>query len=217
MEIREGLHLFLWNDPTQNNCNTYLLKGEKKILIDPGHFALFGNVISQLEVLRINWADMDMVISTHFHPDHMEAMTRFKGKRAIGSLFVLEYEFLKEMGTSYGNPIDEIPCQILLKEGRLLVGDIELLILHTPGHSPGHMCLYWPRHKALFSGDLLFQGGVGRTDLLGGDPEELKRSLKRLEDMDVEILLPGHGMPIMGRERFVQNLRMVKELFSMYL
>jgi glyoxylase-like metal-dependent hydrolase (beta-lactamase superfamily II) len=68
-----------------------------------------------------------------------------------------------------------------------------LSIFHTPGHSPGSATLYWPAQKALFTGDLIFKEGFGRTDLPGGDSATLKESIKRMAELDVELLLSGHG------------------------
>ena len=80
-----------------------------------------------------------------------------------------------------------------LAEGdRVTVGDEELSVIHTPGHSQGSCCFLAP--GILFSGDLIFQGAVGRTDLPGGDPVELDRSLARVADLPGDtVMYPGHG------------------------
>ena len=80
-----------------------------------------------------------------------------------------------------------------LAEGdRVTVGDEELSVIHTPGHSQGSCCFLAP--GILFSGDLIFQGAVGRTDLPGGDPVELDRSLARVADLPGDtVIYPGHG------------------------
>lgn len=215
MEIKKDLHMFLWNDPTQNNCNTYLLLGEKKILIDPGHFHLFSHVITQVELMGIDPYGVDLVLVSHFHPDHMEGVKRFK-EGTFTAIYYEEYYFLKDVLQQTGMPLER-DFQILLKEGDLIAGDISLQIIHTPGHSPGHMCIYWPKYRALFSGDLLFQGGFGRTDIIGGDSKAIKESLERLEGLEVEILLPGHGLPLVGKQECKRNLKWVKETLAMYL
>ncbi len=67
-------------------------------------------------------------------------------------------------------------------------------IIHTPGHTPGSICLYWPEEKILLSGDTLFQMGYGRTDLPGGDMSQLIDSLRRLCALPAEtVVYPGHG------------------------
>ncbi len=97
-----------------------------------------------------------------------------------------------------------------LREGNLKLGNIDLLIYHTPGHSPGSLCLYWPKKKALISGDVVFYGGVGRTDFAGGNSSQLKQSIQRLSQLEIEILLPGHGEIIMGRNSVLQNFNFIR-------
>jgi hydroxyacylglutathione hydrolase len=78
MKIAENLHFFPWNNPSTNNCNTYFIDGKKKILVDPGHYHLFDHVRDQLSQLSLTPEDMDMVIITHGHPDHMEGVKIFE-------------------------------------------------------------------------------------------------------------------------------------------
>lgn len=91
-----------------------------------------------------------------------------------------------------------------LEEGaRLPLGDEELRVWHLPGHSPGSVAFLWERANTVLSGDVLFAGSVGRTDLPGGSWELLKRSLSRLLSLgDGWRVLPGHGPEtILGQER----------------
>ena len=95
----------------------------------------------------------------------------------------------------------------------LELGGASLQVLHTPGHTPGHCCFLLDSEEVLFSGDQLFAGSVGRTDLPGGDTEELFRSMKdRILPLDDAVeVLPGHGpATTIGRERrakpFLQGL-----------
>ncbi len=96
---------------------------------------------------------------------------------------------------------------------KLKLGGTRLEVLHTPGHTPGHCCFLLDSEQVLFSGDQLFAGSVGRTDLPGGDTEELFRSMKdRILPLDDAVeVLPGHGpATTIGRERranpFLQGL-----------
>ena len=87
---------------------------------------------------------------------------------------------------------------------RLSPGVGEFHVLHTPGHTPGHCCFYWADEGVLFSGDQLFAGSIGRTDLPGGSFEDLMRSMKdHVLSLDDEVaVLPGHGpATTIGRER----------------
>ncbi len=220
MEILDQLHAFPWRDPTSNNCNTYLIStGEKHVLIDPGHDHLFGHVQEQLSRLTLSPGDIDLVIITHAHPDHMEAVRRFHGTAARIAMLGVEAELVRELAPHYGDALGEgsFEPHILLQEGELNIGAEKFQILHTPGHSPGSLCLYWPVRKALFTGDVLFHQGVGRTDLPGGDGARLKESIRRLSRLDAEYVLPGHGDIIAGRERVRASFDELERIWFAYL
>jgi glyoxylase-like metal-dependent hydrolase (beta-lactamase superfamily II) len=90
------------------------------------------------------------------------------------------------------------PPEKLLAEGELLeVGRLRLQVLYTPGHAPGHVCFYLPDEGVLFDGDVLFQQGIGRTDLPGGDYALLMRSIhEKILTLPGETrVYPGHGDP----------------------
>lgn len=78
MHICGNIHGFIWESMTQNNCNTYLIDGSKRILVDPGHLDLFGHVKEGLKELGLELTDIDLVICTHAHPDHLEAAGLFQ-------------------------------------------------------------------------------------------------------------------------------------------
>ncbi len=219
MEIFENLYAFLWMDPTANNCNTYILKGEKNILIDPGHFHLFSHVLDGLKSISMSLDDIDLIFITHGHPDHMEAVRRFTNPDTLVAFSSIELDFIKKVAPHYGEAlgISEFEPQILLKEGSLTVGDNDFQVLHTPGHSPGSMCLYWPEKKVLFTGDVIFNGGIGRTDLPGGSGEALKKSIKRLAELDVDYVLSGHGDIVYGRDHVTANFREIESFWFGYI
>jgi len=120
-----------------------------------------------------------------------------------------EWHFLKTMApnvrASLGFGSNTIEPDFFLKEGDISIDNVDLKIFHTPGHSPGSISLYLSDQKLLFTGDLVFKGGIGRTDLPGGDGSLLKDSLKRLYELDIEWLLPGHGDIIGGAEDVKTN------------
>jgi len=219
MKITDYLHGFLWSDPRENNANTYLIHGDKNILIDPGHVHLFEHVSGRLEDLALKAGDMNLIVITHAHPDHMEGARVFSRLPALIAMHALELEFIRDLAPHYEAAMGGLGFQpdFLLQEGELEVGDMKFQVLHTPGHSPGSLCLYWPERKALFTGDVIFSQSLGRTDLPGGSGEDLKASIRRLSMLDVEHLLPGHGEWISGRGRVRANFENVENMWFGYL
>lgn len=219
MEIFNDLHAFTWNNSTVNNCNTYLINGDKKILIDPGHFHLFGHVTDNLSSISLSPEDIDIVIITHGHPDHFEGVKTFLNTSSLIAINETEFKFLDNssphMKIALG--IENFEPQIFLSEGDLKIGDMNFQIIHTPGHSPGSICLYWLDTKVLFSGDVIFNQGIGRTDLAGGDGEALKNSIKKLSLLDAEYLLPGHAQVLAGRENVKNNFDIVERMWFAYI
>jgi len=211
MKITDNLHGFLWTDYRANNSNAYLIDGNMKILIDPGHAHLFGHVTDGLAALSFRPDDIDLVVVTHCHPDHMEAVRLFSRLPALIAMNKAEMDFCAAMGLLDFQP------SFLLQEGELRVGDKTFQVLHTPGHSPGSICLYWPEKKALFSGDVIFHQGLGRTDLPGGNGKDLKTSILRLSRLDVEHVLPGHGDWISGGRKVRANFDQVGSIWFEYL
>jgi glyoxylase-like metal-dependent hydrolase (beta-lactamase superfamily II) len=219
MKILDNLHAFVWSNPTSNNCNTYLIDGEKRILVDPGHHHLFSHVRDGLTGLSLSPQDIDMVIFTHGHPDHIESIKIFADTSTIIAVHEAEMAFIREVAQHYGEAlgISHFEPQILLREGDLKVGDLTFRVTHTPGHSPGSICLYWPEKKVLFTGDVVFNQGIGRTDLPGGNGQELKESIKRISQLDVDYLLPGHGDIVSGADGVKNNFKVIEDYWFAYL
>jgi len=116
------------------------------------------------------------------------------------------------LGYTHGRSVEPQPVNIKLKdEGRLKIGSLELLLLHTPGHTAGSSCLYLDdgETKIMFTGDTVFEGTVGRVDLPTGNRWALGESLQRLLEFEVDFGLPGHGKPI---KNWRENLEKVMEL-----
>lgn len=221
MKLTDNLHAFIWQSMTTNNCNAYFIDGPSRILIDPGHRALFEHVKRGLEQLDLSINDIDLVICTHAHPDHLEAVPLFKDTPALFTLHEVEWQWVatigKQMSAAYGIDMDDFRPDFFLKEGTLSIDGLELEVIHTPGHSPGSVTLYWPMQKALFTGDLVFKEGVGRTDLPGGDGAKLKESIKSLKNLDAEWLLAGHGDIISGAQKVKKNFDDVESFYFSYV
>jgi glyoxylase-like metal-dependent hydrolase (beta-lactamase superfamily II) len=219
MKILDNLHAFIWQNPTANNCNSFLIKGDKNILIDPGHDHLFQHVHDGLTELSLGLDDIDMVIITHAHPDHMEAMKKFVDTSTMIAMGEVEMDLIRNVAPQYGEALgmSNFEPQILLKDGDLDIGNIHLQVIHTPGHSPGSICLYWAETKVLITGDVVFDQGVGRTDLPGGNGEQLKESILSLSRLDVDYLLPGHGYIVTGKEEVASNFQNIERMWFAYL
>ena len=187
MQIIPNVHAFIWESMAANNCNTYLIDGPTRILIDPGHSNLFDHVGKGLEELGLTLQDIGLILCTHGHPDHIESVQLFKETPALTALHMEEWQFIKSMDdyikAAIGIDSEAVTPDFLLKDGDMAIHHLNLKVLHTPGHSPGSVCLYWPDQKLLFTGDLVFKQGVGRTDLPGGNGSLLKESIRRLEDL----------------------------------
>lgn len=222
MELAPNLHAFLWTSTRANNCNTYLIRSQQKnILIDPGHVAFFEHVRKGLDKLGLTVEDIDLIICTHAHPDHIEAVQLFDEVPALFTLHQDEWQMVKDMApylsASMNLDLDHFAPDFFLTDGPLTVGDIELQVYHTPGHSPGLVTLHWPEAGALFTGDLIFKGGLGRTDLPGGNSAQLKESIRRMGTIDAQWLLSGHGDVISGAEAVKANFTQVEQIWFAYI
>ena len=200
--------------------NTYLVRrdgADRALMIDPGEEAerLLG-VVEQLGVT------LDAILLTHTHFDHVGAVAPVA--RATGAPVYcpkLEVGVLADIMSyvpwpGFG-PLESYDADETVEGGeRLQLAGFDIEVLFTPGHSPGHVtyAVAEPgQDPVLLSGDVLFQGSVGRTDLPGGDTPTLLRSIATLLDRfgDDTRVLPGHmGATTLGRERatnpFLQDL-----------
>jgi glyoxylase-like metal-dependent hydrolase (beta-lactamase superfamily II) len=217
MQVVNNVHAFIWNSLISNNCNTYLIDGPIRVLIDPGHIRLFDHVQKGFTELGMKIEDIGLVICTHSHPDHIEAVQLFKDTQALIAFHEKEWELIKTMdsylNSSFGINKNSIIPDIFLKEGELFIHHLELKIFYTPGHSPGSISIYWPEQKILFSGDLIFKEGIGRTDLPGGDSRLLKESIKRISELEIEWLLTGHGEIIPNGQEVKANFDYIERFW----
>lgn len=174
-----------------DDANVYLV--ERSILVDAGMDAV--SIISQLEKL-IELKELKTIILTHCHYDHSAAAGEV-AETTCAKIVIHQDDapLLNNARSSaaslFGLKAPLFEPDILLKGGEF-IGEFE--VIHTPGHTPGGICLYDPVSKVLFSGDTVFQdGSFGRTDLYGGDAKKLVDSIKKLTRLDVSIMYPGHG------------------------
>ncbi len=221
MKLDSDLYAYPWMSMQENNCNSYLIGGDMPVLIDPGHQHLVKNLINQMEKDKNKFEDIRLIIATHVHPDHFEASQTFARAGVLTALHPEEEKFMREVGSdfyrSFGMEMPKIKVDFFLKEGELRLGTKKLQVLHTPGHSPGSISLYWPEKKALFTGDVVFYMGMGRTDFPGGDGNLLRESIERLASLDAEWLLSGHGEGIKGKENIQQNFSYIRDNFFEFM
>jgi hydroxyacylglutathione hydrolase len=155
---------------------------------------------------------LEAIVATHGHFDHMAEVAALQ--RATGAAVLAHHEDadrLRRPPRSMFFPdleVEPAPVARELADGDTVeVGGARFEVLHTPGHTPGSMCLYDAANAVLFSGDTLFAGTFGRYDLPGGDPAKLRQSLARLAALPAETrVLPGHNATTtIGRERWLSR------------
>jgi glyoxylase-like metal-dependent hydrolase (beta-lactamase superfamily II) len=140
---------------------------------------------------------LKLIVSTHRHWDHIgdnAAVSQATGaKIAAHALDRHGLERPEPIWAPFPIP-PSVPALDLAEGSRIRFGDIDLEVLHTPGHTEGSVCLLAAGERLLFSGDTLFTGSWGRTDLPGGSDEHMVDSLGRLSRLDTDLrVLPGHG------------------------
>ncbi|HYC78192.1 MAG TPA: MBL fold metallo-hydrolase [Planctomycetota bacterium] len=194
--------------PLQCNCS---IVGDpatgEAVVIDPGDDA--PEILTRLKKLGLRAVTL---VHTHAHFDHVGAARAVSEKTGAGirlhekDLFL--YENLDMQGRLFGFSFDPVlPLEGFLVDGATAgSGRSEVEVLHTPGHTPGSVCFRWRAgtREVVFTGDTLFKGSVGRTDLWGGDFEQLRTSIAtRLYALSEDAtVIPGHGpATTIGRER----------------
>jgi len=177
--------------------NTYLIyhpTSRRGVIVDPG-----GEVAPLLDEITARGLTIEAVLNTHGHFDHSAANAALCRHLAIPlGLHPADRELLEQGGGAgwFGLDYEASPFPTLLLEDGVSLdfGGLKIEVIHTPGHTPGSVCLYLPEAAALLTGDTLFAGNVGRTDLPGGSARDLTASLKKLVQLPPATrIYPGHG------------------------
>lgn len=175
--------------------NAYLVwdgRSDEALVVDPGMGAAGALVARAADGgLRIH-----LIANSHGHIDHVFDNAALK--RASGARLAIHPDDAYRLSGEniYGFDVEASVAEHDLREGdNLEIGNLRFRVMHTPGHTEGSVCLYEADQRLLLSGDVVFRGSYGRTDLPGGDDEQMVASLKRLvgEIPPATRILPGHG------------------------
>lgn len=178
--------------PYDNGCYLIIDARKEAIVIDPSM-----GERQVIDAAREQGLRLVEILNTHGHPDHIfgNAAVKETTRARLAIHRLDEYRLGPKRPPTQ---LDVPPCTAddLFEDGQLPYLDaVELSALHTPGHTEGSTCFYLRREGALFSGDLLFQGNIGRTDLPGSDPAAMSESLSRIASSlpATTRVYPGHG------------------------
>lgn len=205
------IKVFYFN-PLRECCYVVWDDAKECAVIDPGccddnEFARLAKFIDATGLKPVR------VLLTHGHFDHIAGLRKcWDAWRPLVNIHqedIFQVEFAPRMAQSLGFEMDPVGCPFeTVSDGdEILFGGISIKVLHTPGHTAGSLCFYAEKEKTLFSGDTLFAGGAGRTDLPKGNANALSESLNaRIAVLpeDVEVL-PGHGYPTSVGAELRQN------------
>jgi glyoxylase-like metal-dependent hydrolase (beta-lactamase superfamily II) len=189
--------------------NTYIVYDDKSkecLIVDPSSESNI--IINKINTMKLS---PKYIILTHAHGDHIGVVKELKEKLNIPILVHKDdYEMLMDpalnlsKSMSYG-PISIKADEVVKDNDFISLGDQQLKVIHTPGHTKGGICLFFD--NCLISGDTLFKGSIGRTDLYGGSFEDIMDSIinKILILPDDTIVLPGHGPSTTIKEEKLTN------------
>jgi hydroxyacylglutathione hydrolase len=200
------IHEILPVGPLQCNCSVIGDETTREgMVIDPGD-----DIADILALIKKHNLQIKQIVITHAHIDHVGGAMKLRA--ATGAPILLnqnDYALLKMMdvqaswiGMASPGKIDI--DQSIANADTVKAGSLVANVLHTPGHTEGSICLYFPAEKKLIAGDTLFAGSIGRTDLPGGSFDKIIHSLheKLMALPDDTLVVPGHGpMTNIGEER----------------
>jgi glyoxylase-like metal-dependent hydrolase (beta-lactamase superfamily II) len=200
------IHEILPVGPLQCNCSVIGDEATREaMVIDPGD-----DIEDVLGLVRKHHLQVKQIVITHAHIDHVGGAMKLRA--ATGAPILLnqnDYELLKmlDVQASWLGMTDPGKVEIeqsLGQSDKVQAGSLTADVLHTPGHTAGSICLFFPIEKKLIAGDTLFAGSIGRTDLPGGSFEKIIHSIrdKLLALPDDTVVVPGHGsLTTIGEER----------------
>ena len=209
-------NLYFYPEKGMLDCNTYVIKDDLSIIIDPGLTQFLPALIQDLQNDGIDPKDIDIITNTHLHGDHCWANEAFK---EISGAKILSHPLQKKFydisvikaANFFGLQPVEFKEDGYLDDNRLNTGNMEFELIHSPGHSPDSISFYCKQEKVLICGDVIFAQNTGRVDLPGGSADELKQSIEELSQLEIEYLLPGHMDIVTSTENVNSNFEFVKK------
>ncbi len=203
------IHKVLPVGPLQCNCS--IIGDEithEAMVIDPGD-----DIEGILAIINQNKLKVKQIVITHAHLDHVGGAMKLRAQTGApillnqNDLALLKMLDVQASWLGMQSP-GKVEIEADLKhEQKLEAGSLSANVLHTPGHTEGSVCLYFPAEKLLIAGDTLFARSIGRTDLPGGSFEKIIRSLhdRVLTLPDETVVIPGHGPMTTIREEREEN------------
>jgi hydroxyacylglutathione hydrolase len=200
------IHEILPVGPLQCNCSVIGDETTREaIVIDPGD-----DIEDVLRLIRKHDLKVQQIVITHAHIDHVGGAMKLRAATGApillnqNDLALLKMLDVQAAWIGMASPGKVEIDQSVGQADQIKAGSLTADVIHTPGHTEGSVCLYFPAENKLIAGDTLFAGSIGRTDLPGGSFEKIIRSLheKVLALPDETIVVPGHGpLTTIGEER----------------
>jgi glyoxylase-like metal-dependent hydrolase (beta-lactamase superfamily II) len=220
--MRLTKNLYFYPEKGMMDCNTYVIKDDLSIIIDPGLTQFLPELVRDLERDGIDPKEIDVITNTHLHGDHCwadEAFKKVSGAKILPHPLQKDFWQATVIQTSrfFGVPAVEFTEDELLDYDKLNAGKMQFELIPSPGHSPDSICFYCQSEKILICGDVIFNQNTGRVDLPGGSANELRQSIEKLSQLEIEYLLPGHMDILVGRERVKLNFEFIKKHVLSYI
>ncbi len=200
------IHEILPVGPLQCNCSIIGDETTREgMVIDPGD-----DIADVLAIIQKHGLKIKQIVVTHAHIDHVGGAMKLRAATSVPILLNHnDYTLLKMLDLQAAWIGMESPGKVeidhsLAESDKVQAGPLIAGVMHTPGHTEGSICLYFPAEQKLIAGDTLFAGSIGRTDLPGGSFDKIIRSLheKLLALPDETVVIPGHGpLTTIGAER----------------
>ncbi|MCL0057690.1 MBL fold metallo-hydrolase [Dehalococcoidales bacterium] len=205
-------NLYFYPEKGMLDCNTYVIRDDLSIIIDPGSTQFLPSLIADLHNDGIEPKDIDIITNTHLHGDHCwanEAFKKLSGAKILSHQLQRRFYDITVIGAAKFFGLQPVKFNQDSYLEQLNTGEFKLI--HSPGHSPDSICFYSKQQGILICGDVIFNQNTGRVDLPGGSAEELKQSIEELSQLEIEYLLPGHMDIITSAKKVKRNFEFIKE------